>query len=316
MSDNIIDSKLRVAAGAGDLAQVSQLIEQGATVDWRNDEYSSALHAAAEGGHTSVADILLDAGWRLEARTGGLWKPLTCAAAWGHLEITKYLLLRGANIDTKSILGNTPLHEASIQGDTDMVQLLLHCGANQEFRNIDGKTAEEEAENDETRAVFRVFNEKGLKYKDEFLKQAISDQNYDVAMILIFREAIFEGSDNLEKLVLIIKKTSILGEDYVRAIASRGSELPSDYRKCIIMLNIIGYFDLITEAIEDHLFNNIEVKDEFGNTPLHAVAGTNNVWALKCLLTYGASTTQFVKNWTNSVGNFEKQQVYIYTCFD
>ena len=48
MSDNI-DQKLWNAADAGDEALVSQLIDQGATVDWRDDynKDRTALHQAA-----------------------------------------------------------------------------------------------------------------------------------------------------------------------------------------------------------------------------------------------------------------------------
>ena len=67
MSDSI-DNKLWVAAGNGDEALVSQCIEQGAEVDWRDEDNSTALHEAAYNGHTSVVIRLICAGWSLEAR--------------------------------------------------------------------------------------------------------------------------------------------------------------------------------------------------------------------------------------------------------
>ena len=50
------------------------------------------------------------------------------------------------------------------------------------------------------------------------------------------------------------------------------------------------------ENIEQHLLLNIEVGDKSGNTPLHAVAFTDNDKVLKLLLNNGASATQFTKN--------------------
>ena len=41
---------------------MSQLIEKGATVDWIDDDNSSAIHNAAWKGHTLVVTRLLDAG--------------------------------------------------------------------------------------------------------------------------------------------------------------------------------------------------------------------------------------------------------------
>ena len=45
-----------------------------------------------------------------------------------------------------------------MKGHTEVIKTLLLCGASQEIRNHRGKTAEDEAKNDETRAVFRKFN--------------------------------------------------------------------------------------------------------------------------------------------------------------
>ena len=47
-------------AGSADTAQV--LIDQGATIDARGDDGSTALHAAALFGRTAVAKVLLDRG--------------------------------------------------------------------------------------------------------------------------------------------------------------------------------------------------------------------------------------------------------------
>ena len=74
------DRKLFDAAGAGDEALVSQLIKQGAKVDWRGLKYNdTALHRAAIGGHPRVVTRLLDSWWSLEARDNLGITPLTKA---------------------------------------------------------------------------------------------------------------------------------------------------------------------------------------------------------------------------------------------
>ena len=61
------------------------------------------------------------------------------------------------------------------------------------------------------------------------------------------------------------------------------------------MLNVIPL--PVNEAIENYLILKIEEKDEdFGDTPLHAAAETNNEKALNFLINNGASATQFTKN--------------------
>ena len=94
-SINTINSKLWDAAFAGDEALVSQLIEQGAQVDWKDDKDTSALHRAAFGGQTRVVTRLLDSGWswNLEARDTRGYTPLRLAAANGAPETVKTLLL-------------------------------------------------------------------------------------------------------------------------------------------------------------------------------------------------------------------------------
>ena len=118
-------------------------------------------------------------------------------------------------------------------------------------------------------------------------------KNYDVAIILIFRGATLEGSDNFEKLAEISRKTQMLDDDFVRALVSGGSDLAGiAYRKLLVLFNVA----LIRENIEKHLIQNIEVHEASGNTPLHAVAESVNDRALKFLLNNGASSTQFVQN--------------------
>ena len=114
-----------------------------------------ALHEAAHNDHTPVVILLLDAGWSIEDTTMDGQTPLALAAECGYLETAKCLLLRGANIDTQDNYKRTPLHEASRGGHNEMIKTLLHFGAHQEIRDRLGKTAEDNAENDETRALLK-----------------------------------------------------------------------------------------------------------------------------------------------------------------
>ena len=298
MSDNI-DRKLWDAAEAGNEALVSQLIDQ-ATVDWRaaaGAGHWTALHMAAYEGHTPVVTRLLDAGWSLEARSVSGMTPLSLAAVRGQLETVKCLVLRGANMDTQDNYKDTPLHDASSYGHSEVIKTLLQCGAIQQIRNIQGKTAEDVSKDGETRAVFREFSSKELNTKEDLFNEAISEENYEVVIILIIRGANFDGLSRT-KLDQITKETKFLDEDHVRVLVSRGSDLAEiPYKKLISILKIMTDIPAIREAIERHFILNIEEKEEdSGNTLLHVVAETNNEKVLKFLLNNGASATQFTKN--------------------
>ena len=171
MSDNI-NSTLWKLAGDGEEALVSQLIEKGAEVDWRDGRYNrTALHEAAWGGHTPVVSRLLDSGWSLDTRKKFGFTPLAWAAGNGHLETVKCLLLWGANIDTQDDDKNTPLHDASSRGYTDMVQLLLQCGANQEIRNKDGETAERRRQEHQEQCSENLMRKVSLQEMSFFTRQ-------------------------------------------------------------------------------------------------------------------------------------------------
>ena len=195
MSDNIND-KLWHAAGDGDEALVSQLIEQGAKVNWGGEKSAhwTALHQAASNGHTHVVTRLLDSGWSPEAMGALGDTPLIRAAACGRLQTVKTLMLRGANIDTQDVEKRTPIHVASSNGQSRVVKILLQCGADQLIKDQNRNTAEDAAKNKETREVFREFNEPGQQTANILLAKAINENNHDVGVILILRGAKLVGA--------------------------------------------------------------------------------------------------------------------------
>ena len=101
---------------------MSQLIEQGAEVDWSGLDNWTALHKAARYGHTPVVTRLLDTGWSLEARDEISHTPLFWAAYNGHLDTVKTLMSRGAKCDKT-------LCDAAHAGAEAMVSQLIEQGA-------------------------------------------------------------------------------------------------------------------------------------------------------------------------------------------
>ncbi len=101
-------SRLRKAAGAGDVATVSSLLSAGVDPNGQDDEGVSALHVAATEGRTEVVKTLLGA---------------------------------GAEVDLQEFDGDTALVNASAFGQTAVVQLLLEAGADDGIESSQGYSA-------------------------------------------------------------------------------------------------------------------------------------------------------------------------------
>ncbi len=101
------EAKLLVAARNGDVAEIARLLENGVSINARNEAGVAALHYAAR---------------------------------YGYQEMTAFLLKNGADPDVRSgrepdssgqyDRGPTPLHIAIEHGQFDIAQLLLGAGAN------------------------------------------------------------------------------------------------------------------------------------------------------------------------------------------
>ncbi|GAB9475896.1 hypothetical protein Gpo141_00012972 [Globisporangium polare] len=100
-------------------------------IDDMNTSGYSALHCAAREGHAEIAQLLLDHGANVEVTSDG-WHPLHTACVKNHVEIVRLLLSRGANVNAAMGDGVTPLHHAALHGSMELAELLLNAGAGAE----------------------------------------------------------------------------------------------------------------------------------------------------------------------------------------
>ena len=135
---------LLLAALKGDLHEVTELLESGASVNHVEDSFgggATALQLAAIEGHLEVVRVLLGAGAKVEAAANDNSHPLGGAAGSGHLEVVRVLLRAGANVDQVGAGGATSLFMAAHGGHLEVVRELLKAGANKSVRTIRGDTA-------------------------------------------------------------------------------------------------------------------------------------------------------------------------------
>ena len=125
-------TELCQAAAAGNLAEVTRLLDTATAVDAKelNTEWT-ALHRAVQQGHEAIVLLLLSRGANAAANGPMGLHPLHVAISAHDASIARILLDHGA---IKSLevapTGATALHVAVSTGSKELVELLLEKGAN------------------------------------------------------------------------------------------------------------------------------------------------------------------------------------------
>ena len=195
--------KLISAAERGDARTVQRLLEEGASVDARDEGGRTALIAAAYGNRLGVARSLIEVGADVDAkdqtqqsaylistsevgddprlleltlRNGANVHSLDSyngtglirAAERGHVRIVQRVLQTSVEVDHVNNLGWTALLEAIILGDggprhTKVVRLLVGAGANVNLADGEGVTPLEHARRRGQEQIARILEDAGAR---------------------------------------------------------------------------------------------------------------------------------------------------------
>ncbi|MFT4313966.1 MAG: ankyrin repeat domain-containing protein [Wolbachia pipientis] len=137
-----LDKDLRVAAIRGNLQAVKDFIEQGGSIEAKDNNGWTPLHLTAVRNHIMVVKFLVnERKANINARiTSDGKKPIHAAAKKGYKEIVEFFLSKGIGVDDADNDKWTSLHYAAAYNHLELCEFLLGQHANVEAKNKDDKT--------------------------------------------------------------------------------------------------------------------------------------------------------------------------------
>jgi ankyrin repeat protein len=122
------------------------------------------LYKAAGAGDSAQVSALLDSGTDVNARTGSGSYALNNAAVENNIDVIKILLAHGANPNVQNSQGDTPLICATkyAGGKAATVKLLVEAGTDLAMHDDDGKTALDYAKAKDQKEALAVLETPGI----------------------------------------------------------------------------------------------------------------------------------------------------------
>ena len=136
------DTPLMYAAYNADLKSTRALIEEGADLECKKQNGSTALICASHNklGCPDVVRLLLESGADVNACTNTGYNALLVASENGLNKIVQVLLDKGCSVNSSDYHGKTALSVACMAGYDESVKLLIKSGADVNLASADGTT--------------------------------------------------------------------------------------------------------------------------------------------------------------------------------
>ncbi|XP_077247248.1 protein VAPYRIN-like [Tasmannia lanceolata] len=124
-----LGDNLCAAARKGEVRAIHRLLENGASINGRDQHGWTALHRASFKGWVDVVRALLDKGIDVDGRDEDGYTALHCATESGHAEVIELLLKKGAEVQARTNKGVTPLQIADSLHYSGLARILIQGGA-------------------------------------------------------------------------------------------------------------------------------------------------------------------------------------------
>jgi ankyrin repeat protein len=289
------ETALPLAVRRGYDEMVALLLEWGADADTRDIYDGPPLLRAADENSLECVRILVEHGVDYQFRDFHGRGILHGCANHGRSTIMRYLLenLKDLDPNTQGDRGETPLHDAVFRNTEAVARVLLEYGARTDIRDRHGKTPLRMARDANLDKLFDLLRSARLK-EIEAVKHA--------------QQSI--RPDGEAELVEQLKRTDTLAEDYKISIEAAVQSLSGNELETYLDemgADAVGAIndptrELLQTIIMSQQFHNLRIlldrgadinsRDKWGYTPLHAAIHTSQYETAEFLLDRGCNINQ------------------------
>lgn len=289
LSKGVDTSSLHMAACAGDLSHVKELIQKGTEVDQKDEVGWTALFWAASAGQTEVSEFLIDKGADISANDGddsNRRSLLHQAAQTNAVKLAELLIAKGADVNAK-IFDGTPLHLACERGNKDVAELLIDKGADINAKAQWGSTPLLQAAWRGHKDVVELLIDKGADVNAKGfrgfapLQGASSIGNLEVVKILISAGADVNVGNNMGQTPLYLAEQR--GDtEIIELLKKHGAKKDTTLLGAAVSGDIEQVKLLISKSAD------VNAKNQRGNTPLYLAAQNGHKDVAELLIAKGA----------------------------
>ncbi|XP_026374136.2 ankyrin repeat domain-containing protein 42 isoform X1 [Ursus arctos] len=299
------------AVRAGDVKQLSDIIERGASINEVDILHKfTPLHWAAHSGSLECLHWLLWHGADITQVTMRGWTAAHIAAIRGQDACMQALIINGANLAAQDDRGCTPLHLAATHGHSFTLQIMLRSGVDpsvtdkREWKPVHYAAFHgrlgclqllvkwgcgiEDVDYNGNLPVHLAAME-GHLYCFKFL---LSKMNSTTQALKAFND----NGENVLDLAQRFFKQNIL--QFIQGTEYEGSDL-KDQETLAFPGHVAAFkgdLEMLKKLIEDGVIN-INERDNNGSTPMHKAAGQGHIECLQWIIKMGADS-----NITNKAG--------------
>lgn len=304
-------SSIHDAVRAGDVKQLSDIVERGANLNEVDALHQfTPLHWAAHSGSLECLHWLLWSGADATQTTTRGWTAAHIAAIRGQDACLQALIINGANLATQDDRGCTPLHLAATHGHSFSLQIMLRSGVDPSVTDKREWKPVHYASFHGRLGCLQLLVKWGCGIEDvdyngnlpvhlaameghlHCLKFLLSRMNSATQALKAFND---NGENVLDLAQRFLKQNVV---EFIQGAQYEGSH-PDDHDDLAFPGHVAAFkgdLEVLKKLIGDGVIN-LNERDDNGSTPMHKAAGQGHIDCLQWLIEMGAES-----NITNKAG--------------